>query len=105
MAISAIAWLGISITLMIAAIPMVGVAWPAVAAVAAIPMTISMTIADPRHGVASMTIAVTTISMTMAMTITDSAVAVAWISIGQSLGQKCRNGDEKFNFCNVMSTL
>ena len=83
MAISAIAWL--SITLVIAAISMVRVAWPVVAA---IPMTISMTIADPRHGVASMTIAVTTISMT----ITDRAVAVAWISIGRSPSQKYRNG-------------
>merc|ERR1712168_1190948 len=101
MAISAITWLSIGITLVIASVSMVGVAWSAVAGVAtmAISMmgvawsavaavavavtTISMTIADPGHRVASMAIsAVAWLSISITLVIaTISMVGVAWLAV------------------------
>merc|ERR550517_1312905 len=101
MAISAIAWLGFSITLVIAAISLVGVAWPAVAGVATMAISmmgvawpavvavtvavaaIPMTIANPGHGVASMAISsIAWLSFSITLVIAAiSMVGVGWPAV------------------------
>ena len=88
MTIPSVAWLSISIALVVAAITTLGVAGSAVTGVpiAVTPIPMSMTIADRPMTIAD-----------RPMTIADRPVAVAWVSLCFSgdLGHKCRNSLER----------